>query len=126
MKPSTWKFVLVFSGWAAISDKLNNPELVMEVIEKLAQRLGMKGNILNPYCTKMIHPDHRRTFVASGIVGYSGTVLLDTFPGRLSLKLRVFSSRGLKGFQKTVQELLSEAFDLSGYEVDVHKLENLQ
>lgn len=123
---STSKYGLVLSGWAALADKLNNKELVEKVVDQLADLLGLKEDMLNPFCYKMIHPDPRRTFVAGGIVAHSGTVLLNTFPGKKNLELKVFYSGDLQDFQETVQKIVPETFGLCGYEVDVHELENLQ
>lgn len=125
MRSSNLKFAFVMTGHSAYSEKMSDPEMVMEVIERLSKRLGMKGNF-RPYCVKMTHPDPKRTFIVGGIVAQSRTVLLDTLPGRKELELRVFSSRGLKGFQKIAEKVVRESFDLSGYEMDIHKLEDLK
>lgn len=121
------RYVLVICGYAATAEKLDDPKLVVEVIEKFGKFLKMSHNVSQPYCLKMTHnTDPQRSFIMGGIVARSKAVFLDTFPGKKHLQLHIFSYRGLKGFQKTAEKIICDTFGLTRYEMDIQKLENLQ
>lgn len=126
-RPSTLRYVLAIAGYAATTEKLDNPKLVIEVVKKFGKLLRMSRNMSQPYCLKMTHnTDPQRSFIMSGIIAHSRSVFLDTFPGKKHLQLHIFSSRGLKGFQKTAEKVVCDTFGLTRYEMDIQELENLQ
>ena len=125
MQSKKMKFAFIMTGHSAYSEKMSDYKLVTDTVKALAKRLHMRGGIC-PGGIKLPHPDPKKTFVKVGVASYSLTVTLTTFPGSQAMELRVFSTRGLKGFQKFAEKVVREAFDLSGYEMDIHKLEKLR
>ncbi len=129
---SNLQYAMTLDGFACDAEKLAEPGLVVEVIKELGQYLGLKYlgtriSSLNPFCVKMTHnTEPRKSFIIAGVVTPSRTVLVDTIPGQKYVQLRIFSSRGLKGFRKTAERVIRENFSPTRLEVDIQKLEKLQ